>query len=79
MNPAIKIQIEGHTDNVGSTGANQKLSEQRADAVKRFLISKGVEASRISTVGYGASKPINDNKSAQGKAFNRRIEFKVLD
>jgi outer membrane protein OmpA-like peptidoglycan-associated protein len=78
-NPGIKIQIEGHTDNVGSAAANQKLSEQRAQAVKRFLVVKGVDESRISTVGYGASKPISDNKTAQGKAFNRRIEFKVLD
>ncbi len=78
-NNALKVQIEGHTDNVGSVAANQKLSEQRADAVKRFLISKGVEESRLSTIGYGATKPISDNKTVQGKAFNRRIEFKVVD
>ena len=79
MNPSVKIQIEGHTDNVGSAAANQKLSETRAEAVKKFLVAKGVDESRISTVGYGASNPSSDNKSTEGKAFNRRIEFKVIN
>ncbi len=78
-NPTLKIQIEGHTDNVGSVASNQRLSETRALEVKRFLISKGVDESRLSTVGFGATKPISDNKSAQGKAFNRRIEFKIVE
>ncbi len=78
-NPTLKVQIEGHTDNVGSVASNQKLSEIRAEQVKKFLISKGIDESRLSIIGFGATKPISDNKSAQGKAFNRRIEFKVVE
>ena len=78
-NPEIKVEIQGHTDNVGSAETNKKLSLDRAEVVKRFLIAKGVDGSRLSTVGFGDSRPISNNKSTEGKAFNRRIEFKVLD
>ena len=78
-NPEIKVEIQGHTDNVGSAEANKKLSLDRAEIVKRFLVAKGVDASRLSTVGFGNTRPISDNKSTEGKAFNRRIEFKVID
>jgi outer membrane protein OmpA-like peptidoglycan-associated protein len=77
-NPSMKVEIQGHTDNIGSANSNQKLSIARAETVKSFLLSKGVEASRLSTAGFGDTKPISDNKTAQGRSFNRRIEFKIL-
>jgi OmpA-OmpF porin, OOP family len=72
------IEISGHTDDVGETMANQKLSEGRAIAVKNYLISKGVKPTQITAVGFGKTKPIADNKTAEGKAKNRRIEIKIL-
>jgi len=75
--PDVNVEIQGHTDNVGSDNYNQKLSLERAVSVKNFLVSKGVSASRITTVGMGESKPISDNKTADGRMLNRRIEFKV--
>jgi outer membrane protein OmpA-like peptidoglycan-associated protein len=76
-NPDMKVEIQGHTDNIGSDAYNKKLSLQRAETVKKFLVSKGVNANRLTTVGLGSSQPISDNKTADGRAFNRRIEFKV--
>ncbi len=78
-NPDVKVEIQGHTDNVGSKSSNKKLSKQRAETVKRFLIAKGVAASRLSTVGFGSTNPVSDNKTVEGRSLNRRIEFKVLD
>ncbi len=73
--PNAKGQISGHTDNVGSKEANMKLSKRRADSVKGYLTKNyGVAPERIETVGYGPTKPVADNKSAAGKAKNRRIE-----
>ncbi|MBI2417319.1 MAG: OmpA family protein [Ignavibacteriales bacterium] len=77
-NSEIRVEIEGHTDNVGSAELNKRLSQDRADAVKRFLVAKGVDASRLTAVGYGPSRPIADNKNSEGKSFNRRIEFKII-
>jgi len=77
-NPDIKVEIQGHTDNVGSDNYNQKLSLRRAETVRNFLIAKGVAASRLTTVGMGETKPIMDNKNAEGRGLNRRIEFKVV-
>jgi outer membrane protein OmpA-like peptidoglycan-associated protein len=77
-NPSMKVEIQGHTDIIGSATSNKKLSIERAETVKSFLLSKGVEASRLSTAGFGDTKPISDNKTAQGRSFNRRIEFKIL-
>lgn len=76
--PNIRVEIDGYTDNVGPGAANQKLSEKRAETVKNFLISKGVDASRMTTVGYGEANPVVENNTAQNRALNRRIEFKVL-
>jgi outer membrane protein OmpA-like peptidoglycan-associated protein len=75
-NPALKITIEGHTDNVGNAASNKTLSEQRALSVKNALVSKGVSADRIKTVGYGQDRPVVDNSSEEGKAKNRRVEIK---
>jgi len=71
----ILVEISGHCDSDGSDKHNQKLSEGRAESVKAWLVSKGIDASRISTIGYGESKPISDNKTKEGKQKNRRIEF----
>ena len=71
----LVLYIDGHTDNVGSDEINQKLSENRAIAVREYLVGKGVSASRMVSTGYGKSKPIADNKTAAGRAQNRRIEI----
>ncbi len=75
-NPSLKIIVEGHTDNVGSTASNKTLSEQRASSVKTALINKGILADRIKAIGYGQDKPIADNSTEEGKAKNRRVEIK---
>lgn len=75
--PAFNIEIEGHTDAEGTDERNQKLSDRRARAVADFLIQNGVNAKRLSTTGYGATRPIADNATEAGRAKNRRIEFNV--
>lgn len=75
--PAFRIVIEGHTDAEGTDERNQRLSDRRARAVQSFLVRAGVAASRLSAVGYGATRPIADNDTAEGRAKNRRIEFTV--
>ena len=77
-NPTVKIQIAGHTDNIGSAADNLKLSENRAKAVIAYLSSKGIDPKRLSFKGYGATQPIADNKTEEGKALNRRTELKVV-
>jgi outer membrane protein OmpA-like peptidoglycan-associated protein len=72
--PTSTIQISGHTDNVGKKAVNKKLSQQRADAVRDYLVSKGIDASRIKSVGYGDEKPIAPNDTPDGRRKNRRIE-----
>jgi len=76
-NPDMKVEIQGFTDDVGSRLYNKKLSQWRADAVKDYLVSKGVSAGKLNAVGLGESSPISDNKTASGRAINRRIEFKI--
>lgn len=71
----ISVEIGGHTDNVGSSTSNQKLSERRANAVRDWLIREGIDANRIIAVGYGEDKPFTDNSTVEGKYKNRRIEF----
>ncbi len=74
-----RIEIGGHTDNVGSVASNNKLSLDRANAVKDYLFSKGVDSSRVTTKGYGSSQPIESNKTESGRAQNRRIEVTVIE
>jgi OmpA-OmpF porin, OOP family len=72
------IVLVGHTDSVGAEAYNQKLSVRRAEAVKAYLVSKGIEANRIYTEGKGESQPVADNKTAQGRAKNRRVDVEVV-
>jgi OOP family OmpA-OmpF porin len=69
------VEISGHTDNVGKRSTNMKLSQQRADAVKAWLVAKGIDASRMTAKGYGPDKPVAPNTTAEGRAKNRRIDF----
>lgn len=71
------LTIEGHTDTTGEPELNQPLSEARALAVQRYLESKGVDPKRLASVGFGASRPLDSNETEQGRAKNRRVEFKV--
>jgi outer membrane protein OmpA-like peptidoglycan-associated protein len=75
----IKVRIEGHTDNIGPEEYNQGLSERRAKAVEEYLISKGISADRLETMGYGPSRPIAPNDTKEGRAINRRVELNVLE
>jgi len=75
-NPSMKIEIQGHTDNRGTAGYNQKLSEKRAQAVMEYLMKKGISRDRLSAVGYGFSMPAATNTTAEGRAMNRRVELK---
>ena len=73
--PDLSMVIQGHTDSTGPEDYNQKLSEKRAQAVYEYFISKGVSSERMQTIGFGESRPIADNSSAQGRALNRRTEI----
>jgi outer membrane protein OmpA-like peptidoglycan-associated protein len=76
-NPSYLVEIDGHTDNVGKPAANMILSDKRAEAVRKYLISKGVDASHMTSHGFGDTKPVATNKTAVGKTLNRRVEFVV--
>lgn len=76
--PSLVVEIGGHTDARGRAAYNQRLSQQRAQAVRDYLVSKGIAPSRLTVKGYGAAFPIATNETEQGRAKNRRIEFKIL-
>ena len=76
-NPTLKIQIGGHTDNVGKPADNLVLSNNRAKAVVSYLVSKGIVAARLTSKGFGETQPVADNKEEAGRAMNRRTEMKV--
>jgi outer membrane protein OmpA-like peptidoglycan-associated protein/tetratricopeptide (TPR) repeat protein len=78
FNPTIHIEISGHTDNVGSEQSNQVLSENRAKAVYQYLVNNGISAARLTYKGYGETQPISPNDTDEGKAKNRRTEFKII-
>lgn len=77
LNSNYKLVIEGHTDSQGDDELNMKLSEKRANAVKNYLVTKGIDATRLTAIGYGETKPVADNSTAEGRAENRRVELKV--
>ena len=78
-NPTCKIEVRGHTDNVGSAAYNQKLSERRAQAVMEYFVSKGVDRDRLRARGYGFSRPIATNDTAEGRAKNRRVGLEPFE
>jgi outer membrane protein OmpA-like peptidoglycan-associated protein len=75
--PGLNLQVEGHTDSVGSDEYNQQLSERRSAIVRDFLVQQGVSSSSISARGFGKSIPVSSNDSAEGRAQNRRVELVV--
>jgi outer membrane protein OmpA-like peptidoglycan-associated protein len=76
-NPEIKLSVNGYTDNSGTVIINQKLSEKRAESVKGYLVQKGIASGRITAIGYGQEHPISDNKTAEGRKKNRRVELSL--
>ena len=77
--PDVPVEVSGHTDAIGDKDYNIDLSERRADAVVAYLVSKGMEENRLTAVGLGFSQPIADNSTEEGRAMNRRIEFRALE
>jgi outer membrane protein OmpA-like peptidoglycan-associated protein len=78
LKKTLFIEIAGHTDNVGAAEANQKLSEERANAVKKYLVSKGIAPERITPKGYGDTQPVEYNDTAEGRQKNRRTEVRII-
>lgn len=78
LKKTLVIEIAGHTDNAGSAEANQKLSEDRANTVKQYLVKKGIGADRVTAKGYGDTQPVADNGTAEGKQKNRRTEVHII-
>lgn len=78
-NPKMKVEIAGHTDNVGKDKANMTLSQKRAESIVKYLVKKGIDESRMVPIGYGEDYPIATNKTAAGRAKNRRSECRILD
>jgi OOP family OmpA-OmpF porin len=71
----VRLEIQGHTDNSGDREANLSLSQKRAEAVRQWLVSKGIDGDRLTARGYGPDKPVADNSTKAGQAKNRRVEF----
>jgi len=77
-NPKIEIQLEGHTDNQGSSKANLALSEDRVEAVKKYLVGKGIQKDRVKTKAFGGSQPLSNEMTQEARALNRRVEMRIL-
>jgi OOP family OmpA-OmpF porin len=77
--PRLKVEVQGHTDSSGSDSHNMKLSQQRAESVREYLISQGVAASQMTAKGYGETEPVADNSSEAGRAQNRRVVLHVTE
>ena len=73
--PAMKVEVGGHTDNVGTPEANLKLSQERAQAVMAALVQRGIKADRLTAKGYGQTSPVADNRTEEGRGKNRRVEL----
>jgi outer membrane protein OmpA-like peptidoglycan-associated protein len=78
-NPGLRVEISGHTDNIGSSGYNLELSSKRAQSVVEYLINKGINENRLIAKGYGLEKPVASNQDEQGRKLNRRTEMKIID
>ena len=79
-NPDIrKVRIEGHTDSKGADAYNMELSQRRADAVKEYLMEHGISEEILVAIGYGETRPVDTNDTAEGRAKNRRIEFFIIE
>jgi OOP family OmpA-OmpF porin len=78
-NPDVRVEVGGHTDNQGNASYNRRLSDQRANAVRDWMVAHGIEAARLTARGYGHTQPVGDNNTPEGQAQNRRIEFRRLD
>ncbi len=78
-NPATRLEIQGHTDNVGSLETNLRLSQQRANSVVEYLVTNGIAREKMNAIGYGPKLPISSNKTPEGRSENRRVEMKVLE
>jgi OmpA-OmpF porin, OOP family len=77
--PDVRVEIGGHTDSLGRDSYNLALSERRARSARQYLIGRGVDAGRMTAVGYGEARPIADNETPEGQEENRRVELKVLE
>jgi OOP family OmpA-OmpF porin len=77
-NSRIVIQLEGHTDNQGSSKANLALSEDRVEAVKKYLVAKGIGKDRVKTKAFGGSQPLSNEMTQEARAMNRRVEMRIL-
>jgi outer membrane protein OmpA-like peptidoglycan-associated protein len=77
--PSMKVEVEGHTDNVGREAVNEQLSIDRAESVRQYLVSQSIDASRLIAVGYGSRLPLVDNDTSEGRKRNRRVHFNVPD
>jgi OOP family OmpA-OmpF porin len=77
-NPDLRAEVAGHTDSTGSAARNRVLSQQRAESVVRYLVSKGVNPANLTARGYGPDQPVADNRTAQGRSQNRRVELRIL-
>jgi outer membrane protein OmpA-like peptidoglycan-associated protein len=77
-NTTMEIQLEGHTDNIGSPKANLSLSQERVDAVKKYLVSKGIHRNRIQTKAFGGTQPLANEMTPEARAKNRRVEMRIL-
>src|SRR5690606_19724 len=77
-NPNIKVEISGHTDNVGEKEYNLNLSKERAKSVYNYLVKKGINTDRLTYISHGDTKPVADNNTEEGRAENRRTEYRIL-
>ena len=78
VNEKIEIQLEGHTDSQGNASANMELSQDRVDAVKKYIVSKGIDKNRIKTKAFGGTQPLSNEKTEDARSLNRRVEMRIL-
>lgn len=78
QHPTMRVELGGHTDSEGTEASNQKLSQDRSNSVRAYLIEKGIDPGRVQSAGYGESKPVATNDTPEGRQANRRVEFTIL-